>query len=101
MSCSLEEQFDVGVVLEELEGAPVAEQVVERHLCLTTHDGVEATAGVGDVEVLAQGDVMHEHEADTMSVHPLLPANMSPGSFLGDSLGRSDSLMILYFINIL
>ena len=81
MRCSLEEQFDVGVVLKQLEGAPVTEKVVERHLGLATHDGVEATTGVGDVEVFAQGNVMHEHEADTMSVHPLLPANMSPGCF--------------------
>ena len=39
---------------------------------------MEATAGVGDVQVFAERDVMHEDEANTMGMHPLLPANMHP-----------------------
>ena len=36
---------------------------------------MESTARVGDVKVLAERNVVHEDEADTMGVHPLLPVN--------------------------
>ena len=67
------QQFDVGVVLHQHEGAPVAQGEVEGGEGLATLDVVEAAAGVGDVQVLGQRHVVLQHQPNPVRVHPLLP----------------------------
>ena len=64
---------DVGVCLQQTELGPVLEDVCQLAGGLPALDGVVAAVGGGGEEVLGQGVVVLQHQADPVGVHPAVP----------------------------
>lgn len=71
---SLIQVLDISCILHQNKGTPALEQRLQGQLSLPTEDKVEASTGVGDVEVLGQS-IMLQHHSYPMAVHPLLPVS--------------------------